>query len=279
LRFPEILQKRWQQEFSAEELSQLGQAMTAEAPFSFRQTGEIDTEELAAVKAEALPEFDWAPGMRYFSTTASRELFKRELPAAGKVYIQDPAASMAPCMVPLKGNEKVLDMCAAPGGKGLILTERLGEGGKLILADRSAKRQELTWDNFGCRKFECDYDIIVSSAEMLELPESSFDVVLADVPCTNTGVFRHKPDALWRFSEKSLKSTRKLQRAILKRAAQLTVPGGFIIYSTCSIERDENQAQVKFLISETRGLSLERERLLLPGKFHDGAYAALIAKN
>ena len=156
-----------------------------------------------------MPELDWAPEMRYFSTTASRELFKRELPAAGKVYIQDPAASMAPCMAPLNGDEKVLDMCAAPGGKSLILAERLGKGGKLILSDRSAKRQELTWENFSCRKLACDYDIIVSGAEMLELPYASFDVVLADVPCTNTGVFRHKPDALWRFNEKSLKSTRK----------------------------------------------------------------------
>ena len=279
LRFPGILQKRWQQEFSAEELNQLGQAMTVEAPFTFRQTKEIDAEELTAIKAEALPELDWAPEMRYFSTTASRELFKRELPAAGKVYIQDPAASMAPCMVPLNGDEKVLDMCAAPGGKGLIFAERLGKNGKLILSDRSARRQELTWENFNCRKFECDYDIIVSGADMLELPDASFDIVLADVPCTNTGVFRHKPDALWRFDEQSLKSTRKLQRSILKRAAQLTAPGGFIVYSTCSIERDENQAQVKSLIAEANDLSLVRERLLLPGKFHDGAYAAVIAKN
>ena len=278
LRFPKILQKRWQKDFSVDELRQLGQAMTMEAPFTFRQTGDIGIDELTAIKAEKLPEFDWAPEMHYFSTTASRELFKCELPATGKVYIQDPAASMAPCMVPLKGDEKVLDMCAAPGGKSLILAERLGKGGKLIASDRSAKRQELTRENFDCREFECDYDIIVSGAEMLELPKASFDVVLADVPCTNTGVFRHKSDALWRFSEDSLKSTKKLQRDILEKAVELTSPGGYIIYSTCSIEREENQAQVKSLIEENHNLNLEKERLLLPGKFHDGAYTALIRK-
>ncbi|MDD5728012.1 MAG: RsmB/NOP family class I SAM-dependent RNA methyltransferase, partial [Victivallales bacterium] len=176
------------------------------------------------------------------------------------------------------GNETVLDICSAPGGKSLILADRLGPGGRLIAADRSAGRQRLTRENFACRNFACAWEIITSAAETPDLPLAAFDLVLADVPCTNTGVFRHKPDALWRFSEKSLESTVKLQRSILERAAALTAPGGTLVYSTCSIEQEENQLQVAALLAADRNFELLEEKLLLPEKFHDGAYAALLQR-
>jgi 16S rRNA (cytosine967-C5)-methyltransferase len=100
-------------------------------------------------------------------------------------------------MVEIKGGERVLDMCAAPGGKSLILAERLNGSGELVAADRSAKRQELTRENFESRNLNCE--IIVGSANELRFSAESFDIILADVPCMNTGVFRHKSDALWRF--------------------------------------------------------------------------------
>lgn len=275
-RFPKILQKRWKQNFNLEELKQMSDAFTQEAPFTFRLTGELSNEELDSIKAVKLPEFDWAPNMTFFSTTQCKELFQKDFLTTGRIYIQDPATTLAPCMADIKGGESILDMCAAPGGKTLILAERLNGSGKLVAADRSAKRQELTRENFENHKLDCE--IIVGSATNLRFPAESFDIILLDVPCTNTGVFRHKSDALWRFNETDLKDTLKLQLEILEKAAELIAPGGQIVYSTCSIESEENQMQIEKFLSNNKNFCLLKQQLLLPGASHDGAFAAILSK-
>lgn len=274
--FPPILQKRWKQRFTAAELLEMTAALHQEAPLTFRLTGELSASELDSVKAVKLPEFDWSPGMAFFSVEAGGELFRQDFLSDGRIYIQDPATAMAPSMAKIKGGERILDMCAAPGGKSLILAERLKGSGRLVAADRSAKRQDLTRKNFTSRNLDCE--IIVAAASELKFPAASFDIVLADVPCTNTGVFRHKADALWRFSNAALADTLELQSSILEKAAELVAPGGQIIYSTCSIELEENHQQIeKFLIARP-DFKLFEQRLLLPGKYHDGAFAAIILK-
>lgn len=276
-RFPKVLQKRWKQNFNADELRKMNDAFTQEAPFTFRLTGELSKDELDSIKAVKLPVFDWAPNMTFFSTTQCKELFQKDFLKTGRIYIQDPAAALAPCMADIKGGERILDMCAAPGGKALILAERLKGSGKLVAADRSAKRQELTRENFENHNLNCE--IIVGSANALRFPAESFDIILLDVPCTNTGVFRHKSDALWRFNEADLKDTLNLQLEILEKAAELIAPGGQIIYSTCSIEPEENRMQIESFLSNNKNFSLLKKQLLLPDFSHDGAFATVIIKN
>jgi 16S rRNA (cytosine967-C5)-methyltransferase len=191
-RFPEILQKRWEQNFSAEELQKMSDAFAQEAPFTFRLTGELSKDELKSIEAKKLPEFAWASNMTFFTTSQCKKLFKKDFLKTGRIYIQDPATVLAPCMADIKGGERILDICAAPGGKTLILAERLKGSGRLVAADRSAKRQELTRENFENHDLNCE--IITGSANALHFPAESFDIILLDVPCTNTGVFRHKSD-------------------------------------------------------------------------------------
>ena len=275
-RFPKILQKRWEQSFSADELRKMSDAFVNQAPLTFRLTGELSDEELKSIGAEKLPEFDWAPDMSFYTVSQCKELFQKDFLSSGRIYIQDPATTLAPCMADIKGGERILDMCAAPGGKTLILAERLKGSGKLVAADRSAKRQELTRENFKNHSLDCE--IIVATASSLVLPAESFDIILLDVPCTNTGVFRHKSDALWRFSESELKDTLKLQSEILEKAAELIAPGGQIIYSTCSIEHEENQLQIERFLSNNKDFSLLKQQQLLPDLTHDGAFAAILVK-
>jgi 16S rRNA (cytosine967-C5)-methyltransferase len=275
--FPPILQRRWKQNFCAEELQGMTNALHQEAPLTFRLTGELSEEELESIKAEKLPEFDWAPDMAFFTTTARKELFKQNFLSDGKIYIQDPATTLAPSMASIKGGERILDMCAAPGGKSLILAERLNGSGRLVAADRSAKRQELTLENFKNRNLDCE--IVVGAANELQFPAESFDIILIDVPCTNTGVFRHKADALWRFNKTALADTLKLQLSILETAAKLVAPNGQIIYSTCSIEHEENQVQIENFLANNANFKLINQRLLLPSLYHDGAFAAVLVKN
>ena len=276
-RFPQILQKRWKGNFNRDEQQKLDRAFSCEAPLTFRLTGELNEAELVSIEAKKLPDFSWAPGMDFFTVSQPKELFQTDFLKNGRIYVQDPATALAPCMADIKGGERILDMCAAPGGKTLILAERLKGSGHLVAADRSARRQELTRENFKNRGLDCE--IIVGAADELRFPAESFDIILLDVPCTNTGVFRHKPDALWRFNENDLKATVKLQREILDKAAELIAPGGQIVYSTCSIESDENRIQIDNFLSANKNFSLVKQQLLLPEASHDGAFAALIMKS
>jgi len=124
-----------------------------------------------------------------------------------------------------------------------------------------------------------DCRIIVGAADELKFSPVSFDIILVDVPCTNTGVFRHKADALWRFNKAALDETLELQRSILEKAAELVAPGGQIVYSTCSIEADENQMQIEKFLANNTNFRLINQKLLLPESLHDGAFAAIMVKN
>jgi 16S rRNA (cytosine967-C5)-methyltransferase len=147
-------------------------------------------------------------------------------------------------------------------------------GGELIAADRSERRQVLTRENFECRNLDCR--IIVGAADELKFSPASFDIILVDVPCTNTGVFRHKADALWRFSKSSLSESAKLQESILEKAAELIKVNGQIVYSTCSIEPEENELQIEEFLAKHKDFSLISQKQLLPCKCHDGAFVAII---
>ena len=107
---------------------------------------------------------------------------------------------------------------------------------------------------------------------------ATFDFVLADVPCTNSGVFRRRPDAPWRFSEKRLKETVHLQKQILNALARLVKPGGLLVYSTCSIDSAEDDDQIRAFLGEHPDFELECSKLLLPAADCDGAYAAHLRK-
>jgi 16S rRNA (cytosine967-C5)-methyltransferase len=106
----------------------------------------------------------------------------------------------------------------------------------------------------------------------------TYDLVLADVPCSNTGVFRHRPDALWRFSEKDLAEITAIQRDILEHAARLTACGGQLVYSTCSLEPEENIEMVENFLVRHPEFTLRSGSTILPESSADGASAFLLVK-
>ena len=190
--------------------------------------------------------------------------------AMGSYYIQDPAASWAVSLAAdvLKKCRTLLDICCAPGGKTLQAAELLSPQAKIVAADISRSRQRLTAENFA--RFGVNAQII--TADPAEL-SGVFDLVIADLPCSNSGVFRRRPDALWRFDGKSLSEVMKLQKYILGHAIRLTAPGGYLLISTCSIEADENNA-----LLDVGALKLISSGTILPDTVHDGAFAALMQK-
>ena len=155
-----------------------------------------------------------------------------------------------------------------------MIAENLPSDGKLTAFDRSKNRQILTQQNFDRRGLKHK----VLSGKLEELT-GTFDLVLADVPCSNTGVFRHRPDALWRFSEKELTAVTELQREILEHAARLTAPGGQLVYSTCSLEPEENILMAEDFAARHPDFKLAEGKTLLPDENADGASAFLFVRS
>jgi 16S rRNA (cytosine967-C5)-methyltransferase len=102
---------------------------------------------------------------------------------------------------------------------------------------------------------------------------------MLDVPCSNTGVIRRRPDVRWAFSEASLRELSALQAQILHAGVVLLKPGGRVVYSTCSIEKEENHDQIRAFLDSHSDFVLLAERQLLPTASHDGAYAALLRRS
>jgi 16S rRNA (cytosine967-C5)-methyltransferase len=273
---PEEIKKRWQKRFDAGEIRGILCTLQEKPEFTFRVTGDLSEAELSSIGAVPVEGLDWTNGLHFYRLEEPRKLFQQPWLKAGNVYVQDPSTSLAPLMADVRSGDKVLDLCAAPGGKSLIMAECLAGTGELVAADRSARRQEMTRQNFLARGYS--YKVLSAPAQKLNLEQEHFDVVLADVPCSNTGVFRKRADALWRFSNKRLEEILDLQRSIINAAVSYVKPGGRFIFSTCSIEPEEDSQQVQWILKNFPNMEFVKDRLLLPSEHCDGAYAALLRK-
>ncbi|MCQ2377717.1 MAG: hypothetical protein MJ016_00700 [Victivallaceae bacterium] len=258
---PPAILKRWRARFSQEEMRRFAACFLAEAPFCCRASGAVPEKISGAVR---IPGFG---GGVFFSAPAETVLASPEF-AAGMLYVQDPAASFAPSLVDADGVGSAADLCAAPGGKALLLAEKLSPSARLFLFDASERRQRLTRQNFALRGRKAE--ISVARAQDVT---GLFDLVVADVPCSNTGVFRRRPDALWRFRPGALGEIVALQKEILFHAATLVAPGGQLLYSTCSIEEEENTLLVREFEAEHRAFRRFGGGVILPDETRDGAGA------
>lgn len=259
---PETVLRKWRKRT---ELPQLAAAFLKGAAFTFRLEKDWELED---IQAEAVA----SPAFRFYKGSAS-EILKSASFEKKHIYIQDPATSLVFQDLDLSWASKALDLCAAPGGKTLMLAELMPAGARIVAADRSWNRQKLTRQNLEARNIKAE--VITALPEELA---GSYDVVLADVPCSNTGVFRRRPDALWNFSKEKMNELVKIQRDILESALARTAPGGLLIYSTCSIEEEENTLQIAAFLKKHPELELVTQRQLIPDLETDGAFAAVMKK-
>jgi 16S rRNA (cytosine967-C5)-methyltransferase len=157
----------------------------------------------------------------------------------GAWWVQDLAASLPARLLGEGDGKRVLDLCAAPGGKTLQLA---ASGWQVTALDASAKRLERLHENLA----RCGLTAEIVKADALEWPmEDCFDAVLLDAPCTATGTCRRHPDVLHRIASRHIAEMAELQAALLKRAPQWLKPGGRLVYSVCSLEHEEGEAQAK----------------------------------
>ena len=196
--------------------------------------------------------------------------------AEGAFIVQDPATAVAVELMDVRPGLKVLDFCAAPGGKTVQIAWRMGDapdGRRLVAQEVNPARRRRLDENL--KRVGLDWVETVAEAGGGEM----FDRVLADVPCSNTGVLRRRPDARWRWTKERLDELVRLQRDILSAAAAHVAPGGTLVYSTCSVEPEENGGQVERFLAEHPEFSEAGRRESVPFvSGHDGAFACALRR-
>lgn len=246
---PRWLIERWVGNFGAAEARALVEANNRRPELYLRAIG-MTAPEAAARLAEAGIEAETLP----FAPAALRLLTPGALHAAlGTVpsIVQDPAAGLVVDYAAVPAGAWIVDLCAAPGGKALALAENARY---LAAADIGIRRLARLRENHA-RLERLPVGIVVADAR--QPPFRPVDAVLIDVPCTGTGTLRRHPDGRWRIGPADLAALVALQRDIMRAAAEVVRPGGLLIYSTCSLEPEENEAQVDAFLHEHPDFILE----------------------
>ena len=284
---PRWLVARWMARWSEADVIKLLIANNAEAPIIVRPFGVV-REQLEAMLEGAgvsVIEIPLVPD----SLQLSAGVALTELGAfqQGLFFVQDPGATLVARYAAVPVGAVVADLCAAPGGKALEMSRTA----KTVLAcDAKAVRVDRMM--LGIGRVDAR-NVLVVIADAIKPAIKPVDVVLVDVPCTGTGTFRRHPDARWRLKVSDFAVMGALQKGILRAAATVVKPGGLLVYSTCSLEPEENDQQVDAFLATHPDFTLEtpparavadevlddgRLRVLPQRHGVDGAFAARLRR-
>lgn len=277
--FPLWLVERWSQRFERDELLRLGFWWNAPPPLCLRvnrlrTTRDTFLARLAsagiAARAGEHPDSVWLDERHGIQSIPGYY--------EGVFSVQDESAMGAASLLSPQPGQTILDLCAAPGGKTTHLAELMSNEGSITAVDVDDRRARLIFEN--C--FRLGITIVAAAAvsrDVANIPAGPFDAVLVDVPCSNTGVLGKRPEARFRLQPRDLTELPELQRPLLVAALERTKPGGRVVYSTCSIEPEENRLLVDAVLAEHPGWRVEHDRWHIPGRPADGGYQALIVSN
>lgn len=277
LSHPKFLVERWTKNFDSENAEGLC-IWNNQPPPTYARINElkIDRNKFLETYADArlLPD---DPDFVKFET------FRRDALECGHCYMQDPSTALACRFLDPKPGEKILDACAAPGGKTGYLAQLMENRGVITACDRDSQRTKSLQENMArlgatiVRTFCCDWMRDNVPREIASL--APFDRILVDAPCSNTGVMRRRVDVRWRLRPDDFRKMPKEQMSILRQIIPLLKHDGVLVYSTCSLESEENEQVASQLAREFPELSPLQARLVLPFRDHfDGAFAAKFAQ-
>ncbi len=195
----------------------------------------------------------------------------------GEFTVQDLSAMSAGALLAPRPGERVWDVCAAPGGKTTHLAEQMRNEGTILATDVHSFRLKLITD--ACERLGVtNVAICLIAPDAHDAPTEEFDAILLDVPCSNTGVLGKRPEARWRLSPSDFQELVPQQKQLLNLALTRLKPGGRIVYSTCSIEPEENSQVVQQTLAAHPEFELVREIAHHPGRPADGGYQALLRR-
>jgi 16S rRNA (cytosine967-C5)-methyltransferase len=273
---PEWLVERWRERFGDDK---------ARALLVWNQTpGALHARWRAA---EAPPAWMTATAWpNFFSVPAGHWAELELLLASGKIYLQDPSTRLAAGLLAPQPGETILDLCAAPGGKSLLMADAMLRG-QLTAVDLPGARLARLRENLARAPAGVTTALVESDARRLDadglrargLP-ASFSAILLDVPCSNSGVIRHRADVKWRLQPGDFARQARQQQELLAAAARWVAPGGRLVYSTCSLDGEENERVVAAFLPGAGGEFALEARMFSwpPDSGCDGAAAFLLRK-
>lgn len=202
----------------------------------------------------------------------------------GLAYVQDSTAQAAAALVAAQPGQRVLDLCAAPGGKSVALAQQMEDRGEVVACDVEASRLVQVSANADRLGLQCVRTTLIDpTAEQLNV-EGEFDAAIVDAPCSNTGVIARRPEARLGLTPKKVKSLAALQQTLLRKAASAVRPGGRLVYSTCCLEPEENAQTVEAFLFDHHDWSQIDAKLTTPqwgptpGEWRDGGFAAVLER-
>jgi 16S rRNA (cytosine967-C5)-methyltransferase len=275
--WPKWLAKRWHDRYGAWEAARLGFWFNAPPPLWIRVNKLHNDRETYRLRLAA-GLIDADPGEHPQSLRFPEHHPIRGLPGYddGDFTVQDHSSMLVASALAPQPGMHVLDLCSAPGGKTTHLAELMDNRGRVTACDTDPKRLDTVTSL--CHRLRVNGVQTVLLKENADPPPGMFDGALVDVPCSNTGVLGRRPEVRWRLKPTEFEYLIRLQTRLLIQAAERVKVGGAVVYSTCSIEPDENEGVVKAVLRGMRNLKLEVEHRAVPGKPSDGGYWARLRK-
>jgi 16S rRNA (cytosine967-C5)-methyltransferase len=286
---PRWLVARWVARWGAADTAALLAQNNSEPPTVLRPYGVVREQLESILEGAGVATRDVPLVRGSLEITAGPSLTELGAYRQGQFFVQDPGATLVTEYAAIAPGARVADLCAAPGGKALELARTAAV---VIACDRSPARTPRLAQNI--KRVDAK-NVLAVVADARFPAVGVVDAVLLDVPCSGTGTFRRHPDARWRLKPSDLAVMSALQRALLRAAAETVRPGGLLVYSTCSIEPEENDAQIESFLADARGawtlepppagavpaevLDAGRLRVLPQRHGVDGAFAARLRRS
>lgn len=275
LSLPVWLAQRWLQRLGWEESLRLGWWFAGQAPL-FLRVNPLRTSRDFLLARLQLAQIPCEKGMHPQAVRLLGAAAIRDLPGfdQGHFVVQDESAMQVASALQPQPGWRVLDLCAGPGGKTTHLAELLEDRGEILACDIAEERLQPLAETADRLGLTCIRPVILDARRHEEPPAGPFDAVLVDVPCSNTGVLGRRPEVRWRLRETDLAHLVPLQTKLLLWACERVRPGGAVVYSTCSIEPEENRGVVDVVLRAFPALHIEAESIQVPGRPADGGYWA-----
>lgn len=272
---PQWLVERWLKRYGPEATERILKIDNQQPPLTVRINR--NRTDVSAFKSELTKlGIPWRPGL-----FLAEAITFPELPCPledfgpfrdGRIFVQDESSMLVAHLLDPRPGETIIDLCAAPGGKSTHLAELTADQCRILSVDDHPHKVDLIRENAARLKLKSIEPVLGDARNFAPENLPAADAVLVDAPCSGTGVLRRRVDARYRRRPEDIPALVGLQREILRQAARLVRPGGRLVYSTCTLEPEENQDQIKWFLENFSDYRIESYRERLPSGI--GSYLA-----